>query len=285
MKESLKIRAMELSDLDFALHCTTLEGWPSETLEIFEIFHEHDPNGCLVAELDGRSIGICIATCYGEYGFIGELIVLEEFRRKGVGRRLLDHSVEYLRGRGAENVLLDGDIPAVPLYERTGFRKVCRSLRYLGRVEGRADPHVRDMKHGDLKAVYEMDLEAFGADRSFFLERRFRMYPELCKVYVTGDEVSGFLMGLHGRGVVSAGPWVVGSMIERPGALLESFALVAGGSNIRVGILETNKGAVETMRTFRTMGSREPSWRMVFGPSASLGSSPRSYAIGSAAKG
>jgi ribosomal protein S18 acetylase RimI-like enzyme len=285
MDESLNIRNMEPADLEFTVHCTSLEGWLSETREIFEIFHEHDPGGCLVAELDGQKIGICVATGYGKTGFIGELIVLEEFRRRGIGRLLLDRSIEHLHGRGVENILLDGDIPAVPLYERTGFRKICRSLRYVGRIEGGSDPNVRGMKPGDLEGVYELDLTAFGADRGFFLERRFGMYPELCKVHMTGDTISGYIMGQRGRDIVSAGPWVISARNEKPGSLLESLALEVNDTDIRLGILETNKEATETMRSFRTMESREPSWRMVLGPSASLGSSPLSYAIGSAAKG
>jgi GNAT superfamily N-acetyltransferase len=169
----IEIRPMSSSDLDFAAHCTLSEGWSSETRETFEGFHEYDPNGCLIAESDGRSIGICVATHYGTVGFIGELIVVEAMRGRGVGRQLLEYSIDYLVSRGTQNIFLDGDIPAIPLYERVGYRTICRSLRFVGKVPGKTYPHVQDMSPADLDTVCGIDFEAFGADRSFFLRRRF----------------------------------------------------------------------------------------------------------------
>jgi ribosomal protein S18 acetylase RimI-like enzyme len=247
-------------------------------------FLVYDSSGCFVAQADGRPIGICVATDYGESGFIGELIVVKDMRGRGVGRRLLEHAIEYLHKRGAQNVLLDGDPDAIPLYERVGFRKVCRSLRFTGTIQGRVHPHVRAMKVADLDAIGVMDRKAFGADRRFFLERAFSLYPELGKVIEFDGTLAGFIVGRRGRGVVSAGPWVVQPGLEHPGDLLENLAVEASDS-LRVGILETNSEAVATIRRYGFVEHPDPPWRMVLGPSEQLASSNQLYAIGSASKG
>src|SRR5512136_2214277 len=128
----MNVRQMLLSDLDFAASCTAAEGWRSETRPVFEGYLTYDPAGCLVAEMSGERVGICVATGYGPCGFIGELIVSQEWRGRGIGRQLLESAVENLRSRGAASIFLDGVPAAVPLYERAGFRRVCRSMRLTG---------------------------------------------------------------------------------------------------------------------------------------------------------
>jgi ribosomal protein S18 acetylase RimI-like enzyme len=282
----MHLRGMLPADLNFAARCTAAEGWLTETRLGFEGFMAHDPAGCFVAEVDGQPVGIGVATCYGQYGFVGELIVIEEMRGRGIGGRLLDHAVGYLRRRGVQNVLLDGVARAVPLYERAGFRKICHSLRFSGSVPGGTSPHVRRMQPADLEAVFALDRRAFGADRSFFLKRLLDLYPELCHVLERDGQVAGFIAGRRGSGLaVAIGPWVVLPEAGSPGDLLRSLAAQAAGSSLSLGVLETNVQAVETIRSFGLSERPQPPWRMALGPSADLGTSPLAYAIGSPAKG
>jgi len=248
----MTIRNMLASDLDFCVECVTREGWLSETRETFEGFFAHDPNGCLIAEEDSRPVGICIATAYDTCGFLGELIVVP-------GRR----------GHG----------------ERLGFRKVCRSLRFLGKVAGAPSQHVRAMTSDDLGTIVEMDTAAFGADRSFFLKLRFKNFPHLCQTLLSDNRVVGFVMGQPGHGVVTVGPWLVQQGPADPCDLLHSLGLQAGETRLRMGVLESNTEVIELIRSLGSLTETEPSWRMVLGRDTRSGSSSRLLAIGSPAKG
>ena len=197
--KSLIIHAMNTRDLTFAEECIEAEGWVSENHKTLEGFFSHDPAGCLVAELDGKQVGIGVATSYGHCGFIGELIVRPEARGQGVGAALLNHACAYLRQRGAHTIYLDGVVKAVGLYERNGFRKVCRSLRFSGKVDGKAYSGVRSIREKDLSSLFELDCRHFGADRSFFLRRRWILYPELSKVLVEEGRVTGYILGRQGE--------------------------------------------------------------------------------------
>lgn len=281
----ITIRTMQAADLDFAAGCTAGEGWISETRAEFEGFWQHFPAGCLVVEAPGERVGIGVATAYGEYGFVGELIVARSQRGSGIGARLLDQAVACLRDHGAQSIDLDGVIAAVSLYERAGFRKICRSLRFYGRLPGREHPAVRPMQAQDMEPVSRLDREAFGANRRFFLERRLSLYPDLCHILELDGAIAGYIFGRRGNGLISAGPWYVRPGVDHPAALLESLALRAGETRIGLGVLETNTQAVALIRSLGLNESPTPPWRMVLGPSERLGASPCLYAVGSAAKG
>jgi ribosomal protein S18 acetylase RimI-like enzyme len=280
---TLTMRAMQAADLDFAASLTAAEGWGSETKTELEGFFAFDPGGCLLAEQDGERVGMCVATSYGESAFVGELIVTPSARRKGVGRSLLESAINHVRSRGAASILLDGVAEAVPLYERVGFRKVCRSMRFDGRLSAPSS-HAQPMRQHDLDAVLAMDLAAFGADRSFFLRRRLKLYPQLCFVLLESGPLSGFIMARPTGEDLQVGPWVVRRGAARGEELLA--ALTANGARtLHIGVLATN---LESQALLRSLGLREradPPWRMVLGPSARLGTSDRMYATGSAAKG
>jgi len=281
----MNIRLMQPSDLDFAAECTAREGWASETRREFEGFVAYDPGGCFVAEVDGRRVGLCVATPYAGFGFVGELIVIETMRGHGIGRRLLEHAVQYLHDCGSQTVYLDGVLAAVSLYERVGFRRVCRSLRFYGHLRAESHSQVRAMRAEDMAAVAALDTQAFGAYRRFFLERRLSMYPELCWIQEHGGEIAGFIMGRRGQGRVSAGPWVARPGVGRPGDLFECLALGLGDEELSLGVLETNAQAVVTLRAFGLTEYPESPWRMALGPPGPYGSPAECFAIGSPAKG
>jgi GNAT superfamily N-acetyltransferase len=282
---NLIIHAMNTRDLTFATECTAMEGWVSEDRTMLEGFFFHDPGGCLVVELEGRQVGIGVATSYGHCGFIGELIVRPEARGQGIGAALLNHGVAYLQKRGARTVYLDGVVKAVDLYERNGFRKICRSLRFSGEVVGKSHSGVCPMLEKDLPIIFDLDGQYFGADRSFFLRRRWTLFPELSKVLAEDGQVKGYIFGRKGEGWVAAGPWVVKPEVKHPQQLLEALAVAIGGQMFSIGILESNLRAIEIIRSYGFIERSDSPWRMALGEEESLGASPQCLAVGTAAKG
>jgi ribosomal protein S18 acetylase RimI-like enzyme len=290
-----QIRGMQPDDLDFAAACTAAEGWRTQTRAEFEGFYAHDPKGCLIAEVAGAPVGICVGTSYGRYGFVGELIVVPEMRGRDIGRRLLDRAVNRLWQEGARGIYLDAVQAAVPLYWRAGFRGVCCSLRFSGTIEGQRHADVRRMRArrmrarrmraGDLDAVCALDRAAFGADRSFFLQRRWQRFPGLSQVSEIDGQIAGFALAARVDDLVAVGPWVVRPEVERPADLLEAIARAAPGCTLGLGVLESNPAAVQVVRELGLSERENPPLRMVLGPDNDLSVSPMAYTIGSPAKG
>jgi ribosomal protein S18 acetylase RimI-like enzyme len=285
MLTRLFIHPMQAQDLDFAADCTAAEEWVSENRTVLEGFFQYDPGGCLMAELDGEPIGMCIATSYGTSAFIGELIVQPKARGMGIGAALLNHAVAYLQHNGAHSVYLDGVPRAVPMYQRNGFRIVCRSLRFSGALPAVEHDEVRPMQLADLPDVLALDRRIFTADRGFFLRRRWELYTELSRVLVENNQITGFILGRRGEGWISAGPWVVAEDVGHPIYLLECLAGAAQDNYFSVGILECNQVAIESVRSMGFVERPDCPWRMVLGDPDRLGKSPQCYAVGSAAKG
>lgn len=282
---SITIREMRTEDLAFAAECTAAEGWVSENRDMLDIFFLNDPQGCLLAEENGQRVGICIATHYGNSGFIGELIVVSAGRGRGIGASLLNQGVSFLQTRGVETVYLDGVVKAVELYERSGFRKICRSWRFSGQLAGKTSSGVRQMTKNDSEGVMAIDKLYFGADRSFFLRRRFELFPELCMVCTQGKRITGYIMGRAGETWLSAGPWIREDQAGDPAELLEALAIEAGGRLISLGILDSNTQACDLVRSLGFITQDDSPWRMAKGKSGNLGATPECYAVGSAAKG
>jgi GNAT superfamily N-acetyltransferase len=92
----MTIRQMTINDVDFAFKCTNAEGWQSATKDCFISAMEYDPHGCFVAVENGNRIGICVAAKYINTGFIGELIVVEDQRGKGYGKRLFEKAIHLI---------------------------------------------------------------------------------------------------------------------------------------------------------------------------------------------
>lgn len=132
-------------------------------------FRASDPEGFLVARLDGEPVsGVSVVT-YGEtYAFLGFYICAPEHRGRGLGWAVWQAGLAHAGGR---TVGLDGVVAQQENYRRSGFALVHRNIRYGGRVNlpAVADPAIRAVAAGDLDALATWDAPRFGARRESFL--------------------------------------------------------------------------------------------------------------------
>jgi ribosomal protein S18 acetylase RimI-like enzyme len=282
------IRQLSSQDLDFAAGLTEREGWDSSTKQQLSMLLEFDPPGCLIAEQNGERLGMCFGTAYHEFGFIGEFIVMENIRGKGIGTQLIKAAIENLQSRGIHNIYLDGVPNALSLYERLGFRKICGSLRMSGILDGKAHSDIRKIQKDDLDSIFSLDREVFGDDRSFFLRERLKNSPNFCLVQEQDAAITGFILAHAGREDISVGPWIVTSNNNSPQNLLEGFALLIGKRKLQLGILELNQNAISIVESLGLCVNPEHPVRMFccsYGDIAFPGKVHQAYAIGSPSKG
>ncbi|HIT42007.1 MAG TPA: ribosomal protein S18-alanine N-acetyltransferase [Candidatus Caccovicinus merdipullorum] len=103
------------------------------SLDLLSSGFENKWNLYLAAEEDGRLAGygaVCVIAGEGE---IQRIAVLEEFRRQGLGRKLLDAMVAAARNRGARAMTLEvreSNEPAIKLYFSAGFRTEAQRKDY-----------------------------------------------------------------------------------------------------------------------------------------------------------
>ena len=280
----MHIRNMLSSDIDFALGLAMAEGWTS-TRSDFEELVLFDPNGCFIAEMSSKPVGMVCSISYGTFGFVGNLIVRPEYRGEGRGFDLMEHAMDYLQSRATSVVMLDAVPKAVSLYECLGFEVVCRSLRLAGSVEPKSSPRMHQMDEKNLKQVLSLDQELFGGDRSLFLKKSLEKNPDLSLVCESENEIVGFMMGSRRHGHVRLAPWALSGFPGLAQEMLRAFARKTGSATIRVGVLEKNENAVRLLKNYG-FHKQSHSWRMVKGISPdAVHLADGLYAIGSPMRG
>jgi ribosomal protein S18 acetylase RimI-like enzyme len=106
---------------------------------------QKDPEGCFVAEEDGRVVGFILSRTWGGVGWFGTFAVLPEYQGRGIGKRLIAASLDYLR-RDPDRVIGLETMPASPynlgLYLRQGFQARFPTLLVSKRLDDAAATEV-----------------------------------------------------------------------------------------------------------------------------------------------
>ena len=100
-----------------------------------------NPEGVFVAEADGEVVGY-ITTRIDRQTRIGRIMnfaVSPRHQRKGIGSKLLERALEYLREEGMEFVrieTLEQNEVCKRFYPKLGFREVARQIHYIMPLRG-----------------------------------------------------------------------------------------------------------------------------------------------------
>jgi len=89
----------------------------------------------LAAEFKGELIAYAGIFFIADVADIHTITVVEQHRRKGIGRELLKRLIDWARVKKAEAIMLEmriGNDAAQPLYEQYGFNEVSRRENYYG---------------------------------------------------------------------------------------------------------------------------------------------------------
>lgn len=275
---------MTAADIAFAVSLTDRESWGNISAD-FERLIALEPNGCFIAREKGERVGMISTTTYGDYAFVGSLIVLPDRRSRGIGEALMRHAVEHLQSIGIACIELDATFPAAPLYRRIGFRDKYLSLRFLrpaGNDSASDSPPapVGNIDHL-IDTVPDIDKRLTGLDRSRVLTRLVTEYPE--SVFAKASPVPGGYAIAYPRSGnrVSIGPLVAADdstaeyILDR---IIGSYA----SRDIGVGMPETQLSASDMLRK-RGFLYQPPSLRMYRGQRRRY--EDHIYAIVSAEKG
>ena len=121
----LLVRRVKVSDLSVleSLELETMKRFPSRTrwIETFRRLIEtslsEEPEGVLIADYDGRAVGMALARVRGNHPLTGAkmgrlevLSIAPGWRTQGVGDRLLKEAEMYLKSRGCE--VMSTQLPA-----------------------------------------------------------------------------------------------------------------------------------------------------------------------------
>ena len=142
--ENFTLRCFQPRDLDAVIRIN-MTCLPESYTPFFYLQHyKNFPKAFYVAEVDGRVVGYVMSRVERglsnhkplsvvKKGHIVSIAVLPEYRRRGIGRALMTHSLEGLREYGAEECYLEvrvSNTAAINLYKSLGFEMVRVVKRY-----------------------------------------------------------------------------------------------------------------------------------------------------------
>jgi GNAT superfamily N-acetyltransferase len=118
------MRDATLADLPAIVALRESAGWSAHEWALRFVLTAPEARCVVVEDADGAIVAVGSGVGYGPLGVVGNMIVAEQHRRRGVGRAILDAVVGDLRARGARRLELYATVEGRPLYERAGFRYI-----------------------------------------------------------------------------------------------------------------------------------------------------------------
>ncbi len=158
----------------------------------------YDPDGCF-ALCDGEAVvGMITSTTYQNIAWLGWLFVLEKYRLRGLGEKLMRTAMEHAQSRGVATILLEADVKAVTLYRRLGFIEQFHTRHF---TLTRGEFECGTSEGVDVTPVGLADLIALsGFDRRFFHEDRQRLFEIVSAnpnfrglVVKCGEQIIGYM--------------------------------------------------------------------------------------------
>ncbi len=131
---NLLIRRMTLDDIEQVIAIDRASfslPWPERSFR-YELT-DNPASRAWVAEADGRIVGMIVAWLLVDEAHIATLAAHPEYRRQGIARRLLIHTLRHLMDEGAVSSFLEvreSNLAAQEMYRKFGFEVSGRRPRY-----------------------------------------------------------------------------------------------------------------------------------------------------------
>lgn len=235
------------------LELARADGWVADHWE-FEFLLSVSAGGCLCAvSPGGEGVGFVTSLRHDRSGWIGNLIVGEGHRGRGVGRMLFNGALENLRSHGVETVWLTASAMGKKLYERHGFRTIDTVRRWkMVSCEPRAAVRAVTNPLQALALCLDLDTLAWGDRREGLLQA----------ILARGEAFAsdrGHLVVQRGEGGVQVGPFATMDEHRATELLERAVSLVPEGVEIFIDAPASNMMAERLFMDigFRNTGSTE----------------------------
>lgn len=274
----VEIRLLTGGDLEAAMRLKELSQW-NQTERDWRRLLGFGPQGCFAACLDGSVVGTVTTATYGTaLAWIGMMLVDPVYRRRGIGKRLMQEALGTLHGIGVASIKLDATAAGRPLYESLGFVSEGLLERWEGTASSVGKKEAVIIAEATIPAVYALDRRAFGTDRRPWLDSLMRETPvPPLMVLSPGGEMAGYGLVRRGSQAFYVGPLIARDK-EAALTLLDGILGRLTGEKI---YLDFNTGFDIDVQTLADRGfvKQRELIRMSFGRKSSAGTSNLIFGI------
>jgi len=244
----IHIRSMTSEDVPLGRRLKDQAGW-NQTDADWRRFLELQPDGCFVAELNGRPVGTTTTCIFDSIAWVAMVLVDKKARGQGIGTRLMEHALAHLDRRGVRSVRLDATPLGRPIYEKLGFAAEYELARFEGVPSAPPRAGGAALASGDrLDAVCSLDRQVTGTNRRRLIERLYRQQPDAMQVVADGERILGYLTFRCGSRATQIGPAV--ALTEEAGRALGDGAIgQLAGRPVFIDVPLDNDAAVRWARS------------------------------------
>jgi len=208
--DKIGLRKMTHEDIPYGMKLKSQAGWNQLEADWKMLLDAGGEN--FVASLDGEDAGIAVSLPYQDhFTWIAMVLVDPNARRKGVGKTLMNKSIELARPK--DPIRLDATPEGFELYKTLGFQTEYELVRY---IKSSASPKVKQnnstikagipMGDDELGSVMGMDIPVFGADRSGILRNMYKRNPEYAFCRKENGSIKAYCLGRSGSQYEHIGP-------------------------------------------------------------------------------
>jgi len=204
---TISLRALTAADLDVADGILQAAYGGASRKKRLELYMRLQPEGWLLAALDGQPAGVAGGTNYGPVGHIGLVAVDPAKQRRGVALAMMQRLLDWFDQQDCPVILLDASEAGAPLYRKLGFVEDEKTLGFI--LDDCALPlhpseRVGPLRLDDLAALTAFDEPIFGAERSVVFAALLDEAPDRAFVARDADgRISGYLFAQS----QTLGPW------------------------------------------------------------------------------
>jgi len=131
---SVILRKMTFDDLDQVVAIDQISfslPWPQRSFQ-FELT-DNPASRCWVADLDGKVVGMLVGWLIVDEIHIATIATHPDFRKQGIGEKLLSFTLQSAKGEGAVTSFLEvreGNTAALMMYHKFGYVESGRRAGY-----------------------------------------------------------------------------------------------------------------------------------------------------------
>ena len=219
------------SDIPPFVALATAEGWICGEWEL-EFLLQNFPQGCLVEREGEEVLGYITSLRHHRSGWIGNLLVPPQARRRGIGTGLMQGALQTLLDFGVETAWLTASAKGVDLYRKLGFVDIDSSNRWVG--EGGGDQGLLSAAPIDQEVIRQVDRAGWGDQRDALL----RVTSGRGRVFCGS---SSFICTQQWEEGTQIGPW--GALLEAEAEPLLDLALSGAGERVFLDVPAGNVAA------------------------------------------
>ena len=238
----IQVRIMTEANVPLGMRLKAANGW-NQTEADWRRYLGMQPDGCFVAELDGKPVGTVITCVFGPVAWIAMVLVDADHRGRGVGKALMGHALDFLERQGVRSVRLDATPLGQPLYEKQGFVAEYALLRYEGVLpRGKGMANVEPLLPDHLENALLLDRAVTQTDRRKLLQRLASEFPQAMRVVRRADKLEGYSAARPGARAFQLGPCI--AMGSAGKQLLDDSRRQYGGKQVFIDIPTGNVPAI-----------------------------------------